>query len=71
MGGANAAQQYLNAGLLDEVQLHLVAVVIGEGIRPVDHVGAERIDLEPIRAVEAPGVTHLRFRVVRRSRPPA
>jgi dihydrofolate reductase len=65
MGGANAIQQFLKAGLLDELHLHLVSVLLGEGIRLFEHLGAEPIELEQLSVIEAPGVTHLRFRVVR------
>jgi dihydrofolate reductase len=64
-GGANAAQQYLRAGLLDEIKLHLVHVLLGEGIPLFEKIGSEQIKLEKIRVTEAPGVTHLRFRLVR------
>jgi dihydrofolate reductase len=63
VGGANIARQCLEAGLLDEIQIDLVPVLLGKGIRLFDHLGTEPIDLERIRVVEAPGVTHLRFRV--------
>jgi len=65
MGGANAIQQFLKAGLLDEMHLHLVPVLLGEGIRLFENTGAEHIELEKISVIEAPSVTHLRFRVVR------
>ena len=64
-GGANIIQQYLSAGLLDEIQIHLVPVLLGEGIRLFDQLGAEQIELERTRVIESPGVTHLRFRVVK------
>jgi dihydrofolate reductase len=64
-GGANAAQQYLRAGLLDEIKLHIVHVLLGEGIPLFEKIGSEQIKLEKIRVTEAPGVTHLRFRLVR------
>jgi dihydrofolate reductase len=64
-GGANIVQQYLRAGLLDEVQIHLVPVLLGEGHRLFDHLGAEHIEWERTRVIESPGVTHLRFRVVK------
>ena len=64
-GGANAAQQYLKAGLLDEINLHLVHVLLGEGIPLFENLGAEQIKLEKISVTEAPGVTHFRFRAVR------
>jgi dihydrofolate reductase len=64
-GGANAAQQYLKAGLLEEINLHLVHVLLGEGIPLFGNLGTEQIRLEKISITEAPGVTHLQFRVVR------
>jgi len=63
MGGANAAQQSLKAGLLDEIDLHLVPVLLGEGIRLF--ISTEHIELEEISVIDAPGVTHLRFRTLR------
>jgi len=65
LGGANAAQQYLKAGLLDEIQLHLVPVLLGEGIRLFENIGTQPINLEQMSVIEEPGVTHLRFRVVK------
>jgi dihydrofolate reductase len=64
-GGANTAQQFLKAGLLDELQLHVVPLLLGGGLRLFEGVGAEEVELETTRVIEAPGVTHLRFRVVR------
>ena len=65
LGGANAAQQYLKAGLLDEIHLHLVPVLLGEGIRLFENIGTEQINLEQISVIDEPGVTHFRFRVVK------
>jgi dihydrofolate reductase len=62
-GGADIAQQCLRAGLVDEIQLHVVPMLFGEGIRLFEHTG--KIELQPIRAVVAPAVAHLRFRVLR------
>jgi dihydrofolate reductase len=65
-GGANLAQQYLKVGLLDEIQVHLVPALLGDGVRLFAHLGLEPIELERTRVVEAPdGVTHLTFRVVK------
>jgi dihydrofolate reductase len=61
-GGANVAQQYLAAGLLDEVQIHLVPIFLGDGVRLFDNLD-ERVKLEPTRVIESPAVTHLRYRV--------
>jgi dihydrofolate reductase len=62
-GGASAVQQYLAAGLLDELYLHIVPVVLGAGERLLDGVGDPT--LEPIKVVESPAVTHVKYRVVR------
>lgn len=62
-GGASVVQQYLAAGLVDEFQLHIVPIVLGAGERLLDNVGNQA--LEQLRAIEAPGVTHLKYRVVK------
>jgi dihydrofolate reductase len=64
-GGANIAQQYLKAGLIDEMQIHLVPVLLGDGARLFDNLGGAQVGLECTRAVEAPDVTHLTYRVVK------
>jgi dihydrofolate reductase len=65
-GGANVAQQYLKAGLLDELQLHVVPVLLGDGVRLFDgHVGSGQVELECTRVIQSPAVTHLRYRVVK------
>ena len=58
------AQQHLRAGLLDEFQIHLVPVLLGGGSRLLDNVGDD-VKVECKRVVEAPGVTHLSYRVVK------
>jgi riboflavin biosynthesis pyrimidine reductase len=64
--GATAAQQALAAGLLDEIQVHLVPVLLGGGVRLFDLLGSGPVELERDRVVEAgSGVTHLRYRVIR------
>jgi dihydrofolate reductase len=65
MGGANIAQQYVAAGLLDEISIHLVPILFGGGTRLFEHLGDEHIRLEPMAAVETPPAIHLRFRVLR------
>ena len=62
-GGARAAQQYLAAGLVDEMLINLVPILLGDGERLFDGLGARRPELEPISTIAAPGVWHLRFRV--------
>jgi dihydrofolate reductase len=63
-GGAEVANQYLAAGLLNELELHVVPLLLGDGARLFDNLGSAEIRLEQVRAVEAPGVTHLKYRVV-------
>jgi len=63
--GANIAQQFITAGLLDEIQINLVPVLLGDGVRLFDHLGTEQIELESTRVVDSIGVTHLKFRVVK------
>ncbi len=62
-GGANTIQQYLGAGLLDEIQIHIAPMLLGDGIRLFDHLGTGQIELETTRVIDSPGVTHLRFRL--------
>jgi dihydrofolate reductase len=62
-GGAQVVNQYLAAGLLDELELHLVPVLLGDGARLFDNLENTRVRLEQVRAVEAPDVTHLKYRV--------
>lgn len=62
MGGANVAQQYLAAGLFDEIGIHLVPVLFGSGT-PLFH-GVD-VELEPIEVIDTRAATHLRYRVVR------
>ena len=65
-GGADVAQQYLKAGLLDELQIHIAPVLLGDGVRLFEnHLGSERLDLECTRVIESPAVTHVRYRVVK------
>jgi dihydrofolate reductase len=63
-GGASVVQQALRAGLVDEVNVSLVPLLLGGGERLFDDLGDARPELEQIRAVEAPGVTHVKYRVV-------
>lgn len=67
-GGANVAQQ---AGLIDDMEIHLVPVPLGDGARLFDNLGDAEVELTCVRAIEAPGATHLGYRVVRRLCPAA
>ena len=62
-GGASAVRQYLAAGLLDELHLHVAPVVLGAGERLLEDVGDPT--LEPVKVVASPAVTHVKYRVVR------
>ena len=64
-GGASIAQQCIEAGLTDEIQIHLVPVLLGDGIRLFEHLDTEQIELERTRVIESPFATHLRFHVVK------
>jgi dihydrofolate reductase len=64
-GGASVVQQALEAGLLDELQIHVAPVLLGGGVRLFGDLGTEGIKLESTRVIESPGVTHLRYRVVK------
>jgi len=63
--GAAAAQACLRAGLLDELQLQLIPVLLGQGRRLFADLPREHVELDLVRALDAPGVQHLRYRVVR------
>jgi dihydrofolate reductase len=63
-GGASVARQYLNAGLLDELMIHIAPVLIGEGVRLFDDPGPDQVELECTQVLQSPAVTHLRYRVV-------
>lgn len=65
VGAASVAQQAIKAGLLDEIQLHVAPILLGRGVRLFDNIGDEPVELEAIRVVETPLVTHLRYRVVK------
>ncbi len=63
--GAGTAQRALAAGVLDELEIHLVPVLLGQGRRLFDNLAPEHIELERTRVLEGEGVTHLHYRVVR------
>jgi dihydrofolate reductase len=62
-GGASVVQQYLAAGLLDELYLHIVPVILGAGERLLSGVGDPT--LEPVKVVASPKVTHVKYRITR------
>jgi dihydrofolate reductase len=65
MGGADLGRQFIRAGLVDEISIHLVPILFGGGKRMFEALGGEQIELEAIAVEDTPAATHLRFRVVR------
>ena len=63
-GGADIINQCLAAGLVDEIEVHVTPLILGSGERLFEGVGPD-LKLEQLRAVEAPGVAHLKYRVVK------
>ena len=61
-GGASAVRQYLAAGMLDELYLHIVPIVLGAGERLLENVGEPIV--EPVKVIASPAVTHVKYRVV-------
>lgn len=64
-GGASTVQQYLREGLIDELQLHVVPALLGDGLRLFEGVGTGQRSVEQVRVVETPLATHLKYRFVR------
>jgi dihydrofolate reductase len=64
-GGASAIQQVLNRSLLDELEIHVVPLLLGDGTRLFDGIDAERVKLERLHVIDSPAVTHLRFRAAK------
>jgi dihydrofolate reductase len=62
-GGASTVQQFLAAGMLDELSLHIVPVILGAGERLLENVGDPR--LEPVKVIASPTVTHVKYRILR------
>jgi dihydrofolate reductase len=63
MGGAQTGQQFIAAGLVDELSLHVVPVLLGGGTRMFENLGDKQIGLESLAAVQTPRATHLRLRI--------
>jgi dihydrofolate reductase len=66
MGGADIGRQYLAAGLVDEISLHLAPVLLGRGTRMFEDLGIGHLDLELTEAVDTPAAVHLRYRIADR-----
>jgi len=62
---ASILQQCLNAGLMDEIHVDVAPLLLGKGVRLFDHLNIDSINLEIMRVVDVPGVTHLSYRVVK------
>lgn len=65
LGGANIAQQYIQAGLIDEIHIHLVPVLLAVGIRLFEHIGVQHIELNHIRTIESAHVIHIQYEIVK------
>ena len=65
MGGADLGRQYLAAGLLDEISIHLVPVLLGSGTPMFAPFDTGHVTLEPIEVLPTPQATHLRYRIIR------
>jgi len=61
-GGASIAQQYLKAGLVDEMEIHVAPVLLGDGARLFDNTDGQQTDYECIRVVNSPRVSHYKYR---------
>src|ERR687891_1605981 len=64
-GGANIMRQYLKAGLLDEMQIHLIPILLGGGVRLFEGLDPEGIELRRTSSIETPSATHFRFELVK------
>jgi dihydrofolate reductase len=65
MGGANLGQQFIQAGLVDEISIHLVPVLFGGGTRMFDQMKIDHTRLEVTEVIQTPAATHLRFTVLK------
>jgi dihydrofolate reductase len=64
-GGANVVQQYLKAGLLDEMEIHVVPLLLGGGARLFDNADGRQTAYESVRVVNSPSVSHFKYRLAR------
>ena len=63
-GGANASRQFIAAGLVDEITLHVAPALLGAGVRLFEGLGQEALALEQVQASSSSLATHIRYRVV-------
>jgi dihydrofolate reductase len=64
-GGADVIRQYLQAGVVDDLSIHLAPVVLGQGLRLFDDGALQKLALEPLDATASAKVTHLKYRITR------
>jgi dihydrofolate reductase len=64
MGGADLGRQYVAAGLVDEISIHLVPVLFGTGTRMFEDLQKGHVRLEPVDVLSTPSATHLRYRIL-------
>ena len=64
-GGARTVQEYLAAGLLDEIDIHVVPLLLGGGSRLLDNIDPRKAKLVPVRTLQGPGVSHLKYRAAK------
>jgi riboflavin biosynthesis pyrimidine reductase len=65
MGGPDLGRQFIRAGLVDQIGIHLVPVLFGGGKRMFDLVGIDHVQLEVAEVIDTPAATHLRYRIAR------
>ena len=66
MGGAKTGRQYIEAGLVDELSIHLIPVLFGSGTRMFDQLGDEHLQFEPVDTIQTNAAIHLRLRRIGR-----
>ena len=62
-GGASVIQQYLNAGLVDELNMHVAPIMLGEGVRPFEDINKEKLSFEIADVINSHGVSHLLYKI--------
>jgi dihydrofolate reductase len=62
-GGADVAQQYLKAGLIDEMEIHIVPILLGDGTRLFENTSGRQVDYECVRVTNSPSVSHYKYRL--------
>jgi dihydrofolate reductase len=63
--GADIAQQFLSAGLIDEIQINHVPIILGDRVRLFEHLGIKNRQLEKDRVLDSPHATHIHYRVLK------